>query len=230
MKRIDDKILEIQKKDRRNRWLYIIIVVLLFVFMGVVLSYEKILGETRNELTKSEVEKSQYYKDLLIEKEKVEQQRDSLEKSLRPKEYWDYIENENSVEGYISYITNTWGIDKSKYISTAYENLISENPSLVGYDGWIWIGSKKWSDMVFESNKIIKIISKKNGTLLDENAEPEIGDIIQLNAQTNRNIYKNKTCTGSTQKYGWRNKTKAIVVDVHHIPNKTDVNIKIKYY
>lgn len=230
MKRIDDKISEIQKKDKRNRWLYIIIVVLLFVFMGVVLSYEKILGETRKELTKSEVEKSQYYKDLLTEKDKVEKKNDSLEMSLRPEEYWNYTKNENSVEGYISYITNNWGIDKTKYISKAYENLMSENPNLVGYDGWIWVGSKKWSDMVYESNKIIKIISNKNGTLLDENAEPEIGDIIQLKAQTNRNIYKYKTCSGSKLKYGWRNKTKAIVMDVYHVPNKTDVNIRIRYY
>lgn len=230
MKRIDDKISEIKKKDKRNQWLYVVIVALLIVFMGVVLSYENILGETKRELTKSEVEKSEYYKALLNEKVKVEQKKDSLEMSLRPEEYWEYIKIENSVEDYISYITNNWGIDKSKFINKAYDNLLTEDPNLVGYDGWIWVGRKKWSDEIYNSQGFIKIISRQNGEKVIEDSEPKIGDIIQLKTAKNRNTYLKNTCKGRTNEYGWRNKTKAIVVDIYHVPDKTDINIRIKYY
>lgn len=230
MKRIDDKIKEIKEKDKRYNWAYYIIVALLIGFIYYASTTRKQMEIQADQIDALIIKETQTYKEIDSLNKHNKKLYDDLKSSLRPEEYWSHIENENSTEGYISYITNDWGIDKTDYLSKAYDKLLLTNNSLVTYDGWIWVGSKKRSDNIYKSKDYIKILSKKDGSPVNENDEPQKGDIIQLKTPTNRNTYQKNTCKGSKNDYGWRNKTKAIVVEVYHVPTKTDFNIRIKYY
>ena len=154
---------------------------------------------------------------------------DSLQNSLKPKEYWEYTEIENSNEGYIDYITNDWGINKELYLPSALENLKSYET--IGFEGWLFVGSKNNAG-TYENRDVIEIIYRQffegdNATL--KNLEPHIGDIVKLKTTYNRKTYRNKSITGANEQ-GWRNKTKAFVTEVNADPNSTNFNVKIKYY
>lgn len=236
MKRIDDKISEIQKKDKRNRILYIVIVALLIIFMGVVLSYEKILVRTRAELTKSEVEKSKYYQDLLVEKDKVEQKKDSLEMSLRPEDYWKYIKDENSVQGYIEYLTNIWGIQRnSSDMEIAKQNLKLE--STIGQEGWIYLGTDSqdlgYSPTDSHGKQIAKISWRQGVDNINAiaNTKPMENDILKLIMSKNRNTYKKPSFRSSENREGgWRPGTKAFVVKLEIEQGTTNLWAYIRYY
>lgn len=230
MKRIDDKIKEIERKDKTNRLLFYGIIVLIIGFLFYASTTEKKMNLKDEQIDELTIKNTETYKKLDSTYTKLEKTYEDLKNSLRPEEYWTHIEEENSTESYIAYITNDWGIDKTDYLPTAYDKLLLDNPTLVTYDGWIWVGSKKRSDNIYVSKDFIKILSRQDGSEVDENTEPKKGDIIQLKSSTNRNTYHQNTCKGATKTYGWRNKTKAIVVNVYHVPDKTDFNIQIKYY
>jgi hypothetical protein len=162
MKRIDDKIKEIEKKDKTNRLLYIGFVVLIAGFMGYVLITEKRNKRNISTISKLEIEQTQTYKDLDSVHKISEKLYNDLKNSLRPEQYWDYVKNENSVEGYITYISNDWGIDKDAYLPNAVENLKSSNPQAEGFKGWLWVG-RKTNDGTYSSQDIVEVIYRKNG-------------------------------------------------------------------
>lgn len=224
MKRIDQKVEEIQKKDKRNRWLFIAFVILILAFMGVVLSYESILADTREELSKSEVEKSQFYKDLLAEKEISDRRFDSLNMSLRPEDYWDYIKDENSTEGYINYLTNVWGI-KRDHIDEAMENLEGLSDADEA-KGWIYIGKIDGGE--YTDNRL-KILWRKGESDVDPDELPKAGDIVRYHTSSrNRRIYSNKSLSPPHNGYGWRAETKAYVLAV--VQDGYEIKAKIQYY
>jgi len=229
MKRIDEKIQEIEKKDKRNRGLYIGFVILIIGFMAAVLYFQSQIAEKNKLILKSDILSSQLYKDIAKSDSINKSLYENLKNSLRPEEYWNHIESENSNEAYIAYLTNDWGIDKEAYIPSAIENLKSSET--IGFEGWLFVGSKN-NIGTYENRDVIEIIYRQiyNGeasTLKD--LEPKVGDIVKLKTTINRKTYRNKNMTGANQQ-GWRNKTKAFVTEVNADPNSTDFNIKIKYY
>lgn len=229
MKRIDDKIKEIEKKDKRSRILFYIVVALLVGFLWYASTTRKEMDIKDAEISELTIKNSKYYKELDSINEQTEILYKNLKSSLRPKEYWEHIKNENLVEGYISYISNDWGIDKEEYIPMAIENLKLNIPE--GFEGWLWVGSKK-NDNIYKSRDIIEIIHRHNyegDQSLLKNLEPKIGDIVKLRTTSNRKTYGNKYMSGAN-KEGWRNKTKAFVTDVYKEPNSINFNIRISYY
>ncbi|NOY47814.1 MAG: hypothetical protein GXO84_06400, partial [Chlorobi bacterium] len=165
--------------------------------------------------------------------------------------YWNHVVTDNSVEGYINFITNDWGIDKTEYIDTAIENLKLENSNKpVGFDGWLFVGTKNnVGDYTSGNNvgkKTIRIIYRLNKetktNIIDslpalKDSEPKIGDIVRLVGVTNYVTYKYKSRVGDKSnngaymnEQGFRNRTKAIIVDTYKNPDKTNYNVKIKYY
>ena len=226
MKRIDDKIKEIEKRDKTNRVLYITFVVLIAGIMAYVFITEKRNKINIATITKLELEGNQFYKDLELEKENSEKLYNDLKKSLSPEQYWNNIKTENTVESYIGYITNDWGIDKEKYLPQAIENLKSSDP--VGFKGWLFVGSVN-NDGSYESRDIVEVIHREGADGDISNSQIQIGDVVKLKTTRNRRTYKNKRMRGPNTE-GWRNKTKAFVVDTWKEPNKTNFNIEIKYY
>lgn len=226
MKRIDDKIQEIEKKDKKNRLLYIGFVLLIGTFMTYVLYSE-------NEKSKLDTTIASQEGTILegISKEKktraqLKASHDSLQKSLLPVEYWAHTKNENSVEGYISYITNEWGIDRKPYLSMAVENLKSKHA--IGFQGWLFVGLKK-TDGTYKSKDIVEIIHTVDGRAYSKNSEIKVGDIVQLTKARNRKTYRSPT-SKTAKSQGWRNKTKGFVTATWKDPKTTNFKIQIKYY
>jgi len=145
---------------------------------------------------------------------------------LRPKEYWKHIASQNSVEDYIDYITNDFGIEKP-YMSEALKNI--QSPGVQGFEGWLYVGALK-NDGNYNS-KYIDVIYRKDADGDIKNSQPQIGDVVKLKTKENRNTYRNKSLgSKNLNQQGWRNKTKAFVADVWKVPNKTNFLIFIKYY
>lgn len=229
MKRIDDKIKEIEKKDKRNRWVYYIIVALLAGFLYFASTTRKQMDLKDAQIDELTIKQSQIYKDLDSVNNHTQQLYNDLKSSLRPEEYWSHIESENLNEGYIAYLTNDWGIDKEAYIPTAIEKMTSTNTE--GFEGWLYVGSKN-NVGTYTNKDVIEIVYRQfyEGeltTLVD--LEPRVGDIVQLKTTYNRKTYNYKGMTGQNEQ-GWRNKTKAFVTEVYKDPNSINFNVKIKYY
>lgn len=219
MKRIEDKIQEIERRDKTNRRLYIGVVLLIALFMLSTLYFGNEIAKREDTISAQIVEQSETYK-------KLDASFNSLRKSLRPNDYWNHIKKENSVEGYISYITNDWGIDKTAYLSKAIENL--ESQKAIGFQGWLFVGNIK-ADGIYQTRDVVEVIRPVNGRDNFKDSKIEVGDIVQLTTTSNRNIYKSET-SKTPKSQGWRNKTKGFVTAIWKDPKTTDFKIQIKYY
>jgi hypothetical protein len=229
MKRIDEKIKEIEQKDKTNRWVYYIIVALLAAFLIYASTTRKKINLQADQIDELTIKATQTYKELAKSDSINKKLYDDLVNSLQPEEYWNYIKSENSNEAYIAYLTNDWGIDKEKYIPTALENL--KSTATVGFEGWLFVGSKNNAGN-YENKDVIDIIYRPNfdgNASALKNLEPKVGDIVKLKTTSNRKTYQYKSLSG-TNEQGWRNKTKAFITEVYQDPNSTNFNIKIKYY
>ncbi len=229
MKRIDDKIKEIEKKDKTNRLLYIGFVVLIAGIMAYVFITEKRNKINIDTISKQKIEQTKTYKDLDAVRKRSDSLYTDLKNSLSPEQYWNNIKSENSVEGYIAYITNDWGIDKEKYLPQAIENLKSSDSDEVGFKGWLFVGSIS-NDNIYSTSDIVEVIYRKNAEGPIANSQVQIGDVVKLIKKRNRITYRDKRVKRGANTEGWRNKTKAFVVNTWKDPDKTDYNIEIKYY
>jgi len=230
MKRIDDKIKEIEKKDKTNRWLFYGIIVIIIGFLYYASTTQKTIDNQKGTIAEQlETIKGQLEKEQELSQQ-LEDSINELNRSLKPDEYWAHTKSENSVEGYIAFVTNDWGIDKKAFIPKAIENLQSSN--MQGFNGWLFVGSKN-NVGTYENRDAIEIIYRQfyagdAETLKD--LEPKVGDIVKLKTALNRKTYANKSLNGNAKSQGWRNKTKAFVSEVYKDPGSTNFNIKIKYY
>lgn len=231
MKRIDDKIKEIEKKDKSNRWMFYGIIVLIIGFLYFASTTKKTIDAQKGTIAEQlETIQSQ----LEVEKKLSQQLEDSineLNRSLKPDEYWAYTKSENSVEGYIAFITNDWGIDKKEFVPKAIEKLVSGNAE--GFNGWFYVGNKT-NDGTYESRTdIIEVVYRRGSNGKITTSEPKVGDIVRLKTTRNRKTYNRKDKIGKNRfanEQGFRNKTKAVVVDVYKEEGNSNFNIKIWYY
>lgn len=228
MKRIDEKIKEIEKKDKTNRLLYMGFVLLIAGIMAYVFFTEKRNERNISTISKQKIEQTKTYKDLDSVLKRSEKLYTDLKNSLSPEQYWNNIKSENSVESYIGYITNDWGIDKEKYLPQAIENLKSSDSDAVGFKGWLFVGSID-NDGKYETRDIVEVIYRKNSEGDIRDSQVQIGDVVRLKTTVNRKTYRNKNIRRAITE-GWRNKTKGFVVGTWKDPNSTNFNIEIKYY
>lgn len=228
MKRIDDKIKEIEKKDKTNRWLYYGIVVLLVAFLSYVSTTRKAIKEKDATIESQEGTIAQQLETQKLLNQQLADSIEVINSSLKPLEYWNHINNEKSVEGYIDYITNEWGIDKpEENVVKAYESLHSNNLN-VQLEGWIYVGQLNNSGVFSDSKNRSKIIWPHSR----EGKKPEKNDILQLTYDRNLSTYSKPTHKKRFRKdEGWRPGTKAFVVNTHYNSNESnDYFVKIKYY
>lgn len=232
MKRIDEKIKEIEKKDKTSRWLYYIIIVGILGFLYFASTTRKKMDIKDAQIDELTIKNSETYKEL-------ESAYEALKNSLEPEEYWQHIRDENSVEGYIGFITNEWGIDKKEFLSKAYNRLMDQDSRTKadGYEGWIFVGLKNNAGVYTSGNssgeKKIKIIYRNGRDENIQDSEPKKGDIVQLVSKRNSKTYSRKDKVNKNRfknDHGFRNKTKAIVVDVYPDPNSAEFNVLLKYY
>ena len=228
MKRIDEKVKEIEKKDKKNRLLFIAFVSVLAVGMAYVYLSEKkiekkdstiLVQETT--ITEQEIKLTDTYK-------KLEALYDTLKMSLSPAAYWKAVKKDNTVEGYIAYLTNDWGVDKDAYLDKALTELKSNRVGSIDFQGWLWVGYNY--NAGYQSNNIVEIVYRKGAE--DQNltsSKIQIGDIVRLTTESNRTTYKKEKLRRKNT-LGWRNRTKAVVIDTFNMQNNAEFNIKVKYY
>ncbi len=234
MKRIDEKIKEIEQKDKSSRILYIVFIGAILVAMAIILSQIKGIKERDNTITKKNVELSEQDIKLTDTYKALDSAYLDLKNSLKPEDYWNYIKHENTHESYISYLTNNWTIKKPEHL---IDKAIKNINSLKGkkhLKGWIHGGLT--SGGVYKPHKkngkyIFKIILRKDNGKFNANSKLKKGDVIQLLYSQNWTTYETTRTTGLLKRgneEGWRPGTKAYVSKVEDVGAET--KIEIRYY
>jgi len=229
MKRIDDKIKEIEKKDKSSRILYIAFIGVILIAMGIILSQIKGINERDDIISDNEIELIAKNKELKKQRDSISDAYKELNNSLRPNEYWEYIVEEKSVEAYIDYITNEWGIGRpQENLVQAYETMHSSklDPELVG---WLYIGQLNRNNEFTDRKNRTKIVWPASNT----GKIPAKNDILKLTYRSNMTTYKKPSTGGNRYKNdeGWRPGTKAFVVETYHnLDESNNFFVKIKYY
>lgn len=236
MKRIDDKIKEIEKNDKRNRIKYIGFILIIGAFIAYAIFSEQAKKKMGNTIDVQkgtiEVQKgtiAEQLKQAIADKDSIQGLYIQLSNSMVPDDYWNYIKNQGSNEAYINFIVNKFKIDKSKYLPIAIKTLTTSD--LDGFKGWLWCGLKK-NDGIYTSQNIVEVFYRDGAEVTDnviKKSEPKIGDIVKLIDKTNRNTYRFNKRRGQNEQ-GFRNKTRAFVSNVWKDPNSWNFEIEIKYY
>lgn len=235
MKRIDDKIKEIEKKEKKYRIMYIAFVALIFVFMATAFIYQGIIDKQRDSISMRDDTIKESKQELLKKRDSLAAALEELNRSLQPEKYWESTKKENSVEGYIAFITKDWGIDTKDFLPDAIKELQTSGPEVTGFRGWLFVGEKFNDGTYIPREEKIEVIYRGNKKVDPNkepeiaNSEPQIGDIVKLKATRNQKTYINKP-TNLENDQGWRNKTKAFVVDTYKEEGITNFHIEIRYY
>lgn len=227
MKRIDDKIKEIEKKEKVNRVTYYVILALLAGFLYYASTTRKQIQQKDAEISELQVKNSKAYKELDSLNQHTQKLYEDLKNSLDPTEYWEYTKEENTVGGYIDYITNVWGI-KTDNIEGALKklnDLVHDDLHVVS--GWLYVGLDT-NNKPYESAGQVEVVWRdgKLATTDIKKSLPQVNDIVKYVGSVNRKTYKNHSLT-NTNGSGWRPDMKALVTKVQ--PDGSEVKIKIKY-
>ncbi|MFD1163264.1 hypothetical protein [Hwangdonia seohaensis] len=234
MKRIDDKIKEIEKKDKRYQWAYYIIVAMLVGFLYYVSTTRKQMDLQADQIDVLTIKATETYKDLKKSDSINKKLYDDLKNSLQPEQYWNHIEKANSVEDYIEYLTNIWGIKRDSLdMNSAISNI--KKSGSIGETGWLYVGNETENGPYVQPTKgqIAKIIWRRGlekvGQIASiEDSKPKENDIIKMVKSTNRITYRRANFNSTKNKEGWRPSSKAFVSEVKK--NDAEVWVKIRYY
>lgn len=225
MKRIDEKIKEIEKKDKQSRILYIAFVVLIIAFMAVVFFFQTKLDEQSVKLsetyktleaTNQNLERTK--KELETSNISLQETIETLQKSMTPQGFWDNTVASKSTQAYLAYITYSGNIE-ILYPNEALENVKSEDTK--GQTGWLYAG--KMQSGKFNDGKT-KVIKRPDVSDVDEDSKPQVNDILM---PENSGIYTYSSKNLNNKRGSWRSNTKAIVMDV--VDEGIEVRIKIKF-
>lgn len=225
MKRIDQKVQEIEKKDKQNRILFIGFVVLILAFMAIVLYYQDQISKKDQALTEEQIKNSQLYKDLEEKKNEIEKQKNQLEASQTPIGYWNQTDEAKTASTYIDYILHTGKPEALEdYKLLALKNIAKE--ATKGKTAWLFCGDKGGNKIA--SRRVMKIVYRQDQTPA-ENVIPEVGDIIE-NDTSNRITYRSftggNTSGRNNDSDAWKRGSKAQVQKVEIAGSAVFIQIK----
>lgn len=231
MKRIDDKIKEIEKKDRMNRGLFYGIIVLIIGFLAYASTTQKKLDEQAEQILKQRDSLLISNTALTKTKDSLLNTRKSLQMSMTESEFWNetlkIYQETGKVSPFFDYIT--YGADiarKSENIEEALNKIATE-----GSKGFVYIGHKI-DDNKMSDDKIVKVIYRSDGTDFNFDSKPKPGDIIQLTINS-RLLYSSATRATQNPKPSfsgsWQIGLPAYVVDVIDQPGEVVV-LEIAYF
>lgn len=225
MKRIDDKIKEIKKKDRTNRWLFYGIIVLIIGFLFYASTTQKKLDEQAGTITLQEKELAKQLADLEVKNKELEETISRLEKSQTPIGFWNQTEEANSATSYLNYIMHTGKPEaKDEYRKKAIENIqLSETE---GKTVWLF-GGEKSGDKITK-RKVFDVVYRL-GEDFESNDIPIEGDIVE-NVTMNRNTYRNyangNTSGANNANKAWNKSSKALILQVEQAGDAVFIKIK----
>lgn len=225
MKRIDDKIKEIEKKDKNSLVLYIIIVLLIAGFMAYALSSEKKIREQDDIIDDQGLTIAEQLDIIKKKNDSLVDVVNRLEKSQTPIGFWNQTLEAKNTTSYINYIMHTGKPEaKDEYRALALENIKLNETS--GKTVWLFCGRKSGDKIT--SDRIMKVIYRKDETPSGD-ALPVIGDIIENNT-SNRITYRNFSggnVTGqNNDSNAWKRGSNAQVLDVKNAGNAVFIQIK----
>lgn len=231
MKRIDEKIKEIEKKDKSNRWMFYGIIVLIVGFLGYASTTQKKLGEQAQQIEKQRDSLLISNTALTKTKDSLLNTRKSLQMSMTESEFWNEtlkIYNETGkVSPFFDYIT--YGADiarKSENIEEALKKISNE-----GSKGFVYAGHKI-NDNKMSNDKITKVIYRSDGTDFNFDSKPRVGDIVQLTINS-RLLYSSATNATKSPKPAyigsWQIGLPAYVMEVIDQPGDVVV-LKLSYF
>lgn len=222
MKRIDDKIKEIEKKDKSNRILYIAFVILIAAFMAYALNSEKKIKQQGDTIENQVI-------DLQKKSDSLQKVVDRLSKSQTPIGFWKQTTEAKNTASYINYIMHTGKPEaKDEYRSLAIENIKSNDTE--GKTVWLFCGRKNDSNERIISDRVFDLIYHKDGAKIPSiDTLPVAGDIVQ-NTTMNRFTYRNYSggnVTGQNNAdKAWKKNSKALVMDIKNAGNAVFVQLK----
>lgn len=213
MKRIDDKIKEIEKKDKTNRVLYIGFVVVIAGFMFYALQAEKKMKAQDKTITEQ----------LENEKELTKQLKDTiylLKQSQTPLGFWNETKLDGTAKSYIDYITHI-GMPKVEYSDEAVGKIESAN----GKTGWLFAGRMVGGQF---TESILDVVWRKGNEENYQDSKPQKDDIL-VNTTSNRYTYSDSDLQNKNPgSLGWVSGSKVFVMDVKTLGSNA-VYIKIKF-
>jgi|GEM_PF-2454659 len=231
MKRIDEKIKEIEKKDRTNRGLFYGIIVLIIAFLAYASTTQKKLDEQAEHILKQRDSLLISNSALTKTKDSLLNTRKSLQMSMTESEFWNetlkIYQETGKVSPFFDYIT--YGADiarKSENIEEALKKISNE-----GSKGFVYVGHKL-NDEKMSGDKIVKVIYRSDGTDFNFDSKPKVGDIVQLTINS-RLLYSSATNATKNPKPShigsWQIGLPAFVMDVIDQPGDVVV-LKLSYF
>lgn len=225
MKRIDDKIKEIEKKDKNSRVLYLIIVGLITSFMIYALISENKKKEDGIIIDDQKVTIQEQLDSLKVQNIKLIETITRLEKSQTPIGFWNQTAEAKKASAYINYILHTGKPEaKDEYKVIALENIGKEDTS----GKTVWLFSGRTNGELIVSNGIMDVIYR-HGETPSSNVLPIPGDIVE-NTTMNRITYKRFSggnVTGqNNDSDAWKKGSKAQIMDVKTAGDAVFIQIK----
>lgn len=225
MKRIDDKIKEIEKKDKNSRVLYIIIVLLIAGFMTYALSSEKKIKAQDDIINDQGLTITEQLDIIKKKNDSLVDVVNRLEKSQTPIGFWNETDEAKNTATYINYILHTGKPEaKEEYKALALKNI--EKADTKGKTVWLFSGRTNGEKIT--SDRIMEVIYRKDETP-DGDVLPVAGDLIENNT-SNRITYRNFSggnVTGqNSDSDAWKRGGKAQVLNVERAGDAVFIQIK----
>ena len=220
MKRIDDKIKEIEKKDKTNRIIFIIVLIL--VAAWYVWVTQKTITEQKSTIEVQDVTIEEQLEIIKAKNDSLQGVVEKLRESLTPEGYWSDVQAAGTTQAYLEYLTqdriSIYNLDE------ALENITKS--STKGRTAWLFAGRMNGDEM--NEDDVLDILMRKGAE--EENyaqSKPQVGDIVLNNTQ-NRNVYR-RYSNGQTSNQlsgGWPRGVKAMVMKVETAGTAVFVQIK----
>ena len=222
MKRIDDKIKEIEKKDKTNRIIFI--VVLLLVGAWYVWVTQKTLADQEKTIEGQDVTIAEQIDIIQAQNDSLKDVVKTLKQSLTPEGYWTDVKAANTTQAYLEYLIQ----DRISihHPDSALVNI--KNASTAGKIAWLFAGRMSGDQM---SQDDVLDVDIRPGASENNYAQtkPEPGDIV-INNTNNRRTYRNFSNGNTSGENGgdksWDRGVRAMVMKVETAGTAVFVQIK----
>jgi len=224
MKRIEEKIKQIEKKDRTNRILYMTVVGLICAFMAYVFFSQRKIQEQEVIIDESQETINLTRQELVEKNKELEQTITKLENSMTPEGYWSNVQEIGTAKAFINYIAENDEKIKIEYRPEALEAL--KDKDLKGTTGWLYIGTASGDNM---NDNLTSLVWRESGSEAQGVSVPQLYDIVQLKGAAGRYIYGSMSAAenSANKRATWNPGVKAFVLDRAH--RGSAVFLKIKY-
>ena len=225
MKRIEDKIKEIEKRDKSSRIIYASFVLVIIVFMAIVFFTDKKVKAQEQVINEQGEIIEMTGQELYDKTVELEETIKRLEESQTPTEFWEETKVHGTTQSYLDYITYNRETPKVNFRKEALDQVVEKLTD--EKVGWLYIG-KKNGDVMTKGKT--NVVWRKDVENVNNNEVPKVNDIIKYKggvaaSSTYKGFGRAKRSAGA--KVTWNTSAKAIVLEKR--VDGDAVYIKIKF-